>query len=118
MFPNFSNYDSLIRYVNKENLYAKLLTQIEKDFVLANIEIDISVSILPMDLKVTLNEKIYQLILEKFDEYLNLLYIIDVSESSFKEIKVTDVVEVAEEVSFLILKREAQKVWLKSKYSG
>ena len=118
MFPNFSNYDSLINYVNKENLYAKLLTQIEKDFVLANIEIDISVHMLPMDLKVTLHEKIYRLILEKFDEYLNLLYIIDVSESSFKEIKVTDVVEVAEQVSFLILKREVQKVWLKSKYSS
>ncbi len=117
MFPTFSDNYSLFKHAQNENLYKKLVTQLEKDFVLANIDIDISVDIAPSDLKTLLHEKIYRLILEKFDEYLNLLYIIDVPESSFKEIKVTDVVEVAEQVTFLVLKRELQKVWLKAKYS-
>ena len=68
-------------------------------------------------MKAVLLEKIYYLIMERFSEYLNLLYIVDVPEKAFKEIQVTDVVDVAEQVSFLILKREMQKVWLKTKYS-
>lgn len=118
MLPNFSDNHSLLEHAQNKSLYEKLLTQLEKDFVLANIDIDISVDIEPSDLKTILHEKIYRLLLEKFDEYLNLLYIIDVPESAFKEIKVTDVVEVAEKVTFLVLKRELQKVWLKTKYSG
>lgn len=118
MLPNFPDNHSLLEHAQNESLYEKLLTQLEKDFALANIDIDISVDIAPRDLKTILHEKIYRLILEKFDEYLNLLYIIDVPESAFKEIKVTDVVEVAEQVTFLILKRELQKVWLKAKYNG
>lgn len=118
MLPNFSDNHSLLKHAQNESLYEKLITQLEKDFTLANIDIDISVAIEPIDLKTILHEKIYRLILEKFDEYLNLLYIIDVPERAFKEIKVTDVVEVAEQVTFLVLKRELQKVWLKVKYSG
>lgn len=117
MTPNFSDSHLLLKHAQKESLYEKLVKQLEKDFALANIDIDIFVDIEPSDLKTILHEKIYRLILEKFDEYLNLLYIIDVPESVFKEIKVTDVVEVAEQVTFLVFKRELQKVWLKAKYS-
>jgi hypothetical protein len=94
-----------------------LVAQLQKDFSLANVDIDISDGIEPTDLKVALHEKIYYLILEKFTEYLNLLYVIDVPEKAFKEIHMTDAVEVAEQVAFLVLKRELQKVWLKKKYS-
>lgn len=46
----------------------------------------------------------------EFAEYLNLIYIIDVSEEQIKKLDGSDLVILAEEVAFLILKREWQKV--------
>jgi hypothetical protein len=117
MLPEFLDSKVLFQTAQKEQLYLKLVAQLQKDFALSNIDIDLSSDIKPAELKTILNEKIYYLILEKFTEYLNLLYVIDVPEKAFKEIRVTDVVEVAEQVTFLILKRELQKIRLKAKYS-
>ena len=114
---NFRNSTELLQNAQESELYAKLVVQLEKDFSLSNIPMDIGSGISADELKAVLLEKIYYLIMERFSEYLNLLYIVDVPEKAFKEIQVTDVVDVAEQVSFLILKREMQKVWLKTKYS-
>lgn len=104
-----------------EKLYEKLVDQLEKDFVLANIHIDLGPAamqetIVPANLKSTLHEKVYYLIMERFSDYLNLLYIIDVPEKEVKEIQAVDAVEIAGQVSFLILKRAWQKVWLRAQY--
>mgnify|MGYP000152860680 CR=1 FL=1 len=114
---NFNNNNELIQQALKELLYTKLIEQLIKDFSLANISFDVPEDIKNKELQKLLHEKLYVLIMEKFNDYLNLLYVIDVPEKVFKEIKVTDVVEVAEQVSFLILKREFQKVRLKAKYT-
>jgi len=116
MLPDFSDSTSLFQNAKKEQLYQKLIWQLQKDFSLANVDVNIPDSIGPTTLKTVLHEKIYYLILEKFTEYLNLLYVVDVPEKTFKTIKVTDAVAVAEQVTFVILKRELQKVWLKAKY--
>ena len=113
---DFPNSTALLTKAQQENLYGKLVLQIKKDFNLANIPIDLAPNVSPDRLRIFIHEKVYYLIMEKFPEYLNLLYIIDVPEKAFKQIQVTDVVEVAEQVSLLILRRELQKVWLKSKY--
>lgn len=99
-----------------ESLYLNLVDQINKDFNLANEGIDFPKSILPEELKIQLHEKIYRLIQYKFAEYLNLLYIIDVSEAEIKKLDGSDLVVLAEQVSYLILKREWQKVWFRNKY--
>ncbi len=117
MVMNFPNSTELLQNVRENELYPKLVAQLEKDFGMANIPIQIGVGILPDELKTLLHEKIYHLIMERFSEYLNLLYIVDVPEKAFKEIQVTDVVEVAEQVSFLVLQRELQKILLKGRYS-
>ena len=115
---DFSDSISLLQKAQDENLYEKLVAQVQKDFALANIDIDtLPKTIGFTTLKTLLHEKIYRLILEKFTDYLNLLYVIDVPEKVFKEIRVTDVVEVAAQVTFLVLQRELQKVRLKAKYS-
>jgi hypothetical protein len=123
MLHEFPNSTQLLQNAKEKQLYEKLVLQLEKDFGLANVPIDFTVNGKVIEvgievLKALLHEKIYFLIMEKFSDYLNLLYVVDVPEKSFKEIRVTDVVEVAEQVSFLILKRELQKVWLKEKYSA
>lgn len=110
------NIDLLFSEAEKESLYLKLIEQLNKDFNLANEAIDFPLSISPEELKIQLHEKIYRLIQYKFAEYLNLLYIIDVSEQQIKELDGSDLVILAEQVSFLILKREWQKVWFRNKY--
>ena len=108
--------DLLFQEAQKEALYLKLIEQINKDFNLANEGIDFPMSISPEELKIQLHEKIFRLIQYKFAEYLNLLYIIDVSEDQIKKLDGSDLVILSEEVAFLILKREWQKVWFRNKY--
>jgi len=108
--------DHLLSEAEKENLYSKLIEQINKDFNLANEAIDFPQETTPQELKVQLHEKVYRLIQYKFAEYLNLLYIIDVPEETIKQLDGSDLVELSEQVSFLILKREWMKVWFRNKY--
>ena len=106
----------LLQEAAQESLYLALVEQINKDFNLANEGIDFPKSVTPEELKIQLHEKIYRLIQYKFAEYLNLLYIIDVSEEQIKALDGSDLVVLAEQVAFLILKREWQKVWFRNKY--
>ena len=112
-----TSFDNLIEEANALNLYKKLILQLNKDFLLANVDLDFHEEVLPSSLKLLLHETVYRLIQEKFNEYLNLLYIIDVPEKDVKALNGDDVLELSEEVMFLILKREWQKVWFKNKYS-
>ena len=116
MYVSPLNTDLLFEEAQKESLYLKLIEQLNKDFNLANEGIDFPLSILPEELKIQLHEKIYRMIQYKFAEYLNLLYIIDVAENEIKQLDGSDLVVLAEEVSFLILKREWQKVWFRNFY--
>ena len=106
----------LLIEAEKETLYLQLVEQINKDFNLANEGIDFPKSVSPEELKIQLHEKIYRMIQYKFAEYLNLLYIIDVSEEEIKKLDGSDLVVLAEQVAFLILKREWQKVWFRNHF--
>jgi hypothetical protein len=110
-------FNDLIEEANQLSLYKKLVQQLNKDFLLANIDLDFHEEILPSSLKLLLHETVYKLFQEKFMEYLNLLYIIDVSEKEVKGLDGDDILKLSEDVSFLILKREWQKVWFRNKYS-
>lgn len=117
MFTPPKSADLLFAEAISANLYIKLLEQINKDFNLANESVDFPLSTSPNELKVQLHEKLYRLIQYKFAEYLNLLYIIDVAEDQIKSLDGTDLVQLSEQVTFLVLKREWQKVWFKNMYS-
>jgi hypothetical protein len=116
MYTTPLSTDLLFKEAEKESLYLRLVEQINKDFNLANEGIDFPKSISPEELKIQLHEKIYRMINYKFAEYLNLLYIIDVSEDEIKKLNGSDLVILAENVVFLILKREWQKVWFRNKF--
>ena len=116
MYVSPLNIDLLFEEAQKDSLYLNLIEQLNKDFNLANEGIDFPLSILPEELKIQLQEKIYRMIQYKFAEYLNLLYIIDVPENEIKQLDGSDLIILAEEVSFLILKREWQKVWFRNFY--
>ena len=110
-----SNFEDLVQKATKEDLYQKLIQQLNKDLMLANINLEFDDDILPTSLKLMLHETVYKLIQEKFTDYLNLLYIVDVSEEKVRQLDGNDTLKLSEQVSFLILKREWQKVWFKNK---
>ena len=111
-----TTFDDLIQEANNLDLYKKLITQLNKDFLFANIDLEFDEEVLPTSLKLILHETVYKLIQEKFADYLNLLYIVDVSEIKVKQLDSSDMVKLSEDVTFLILQREWQKVWFKSQY--
>ncbi|MFK7783270.1 hypothetical protein [Psychroserpens sp.] len=111
------NFEDLISKAQDLELYSKFIQQINKDFLLANIDLDFETDILPSSLKYLLHEEIFKLIQNKFAEYLNLLYIIDVSEHKIKQLDGSDTLKLSENVTFLVLQREWQKVWFRKMYS-
>ena len=110
------SYVELIEQANDSNLYGRLVNQLNKDFGLANIQLEFDETVLPSSLKLMLHETIFKLIQEKFMDYLNLLYIIDVPEKKVRELDGNDVAVLSEQVTFLILQREWQKVWYRNNY--
>jgi hypothetical protein len=110
------NTDNLLSEAEKQNLYSKLIEQINKDFNFANEAVDFPQSTTPQELKLQLHEKIYRLIQYKYAELLNLLYIIDVPEENIKQLDGSDTVELSEQIAFLVLKREWMKVWFRNHY--
>jgi len=112
-----SNFEALIIEAEELDLYKKLIIQLNKDLLYANIDLEFDEETLPTSLKLVLHEMVFQLIQNKFSDYLNLLYIVDVSEPKIKSLDGSDALRLSEEVMFLILQREWQKVWYKARYS-
>lgn len=97
-------------------LYKKLVLQLNKDIKRANLDTEFLNDISPSDLKLKLHEMIHNIILNNYNDYLNLLYIIDVSEEKIKSMEANSTLEISEKITYLILLREWQKVWFKSNY--
>lgn len=109
-----SNFEDLIVEAKGANLYRKLVIQLNKDLLYANIDLEFDEETLPTSLKLVLQETVFHLIQSKFSDYLNLLYIVDVSEAKIRSLDGNDVFRLSEEVTFVILQREWQKVWYKA----
>lgn len=112
-----TNIHDIIAASERHKLYAKLIQQLNKDFLYANIDVVMEESISPQQLKMSLHETIFKLIQNRFSDYLNLLYIVDVSEENIKQLDGNAILVLSEQVAFLILKREWEKVWFKNTYS-
>tara|TARA_R110002051_G_scaffold90061_4_gene158654 strand:- start:1741 stop:2094 length:354 start_codon:yes stop_codon:yes gene_type:complete len=113
---NVINSNEVLTLANENTLLSDLKNQIEKDFGLANISLKLPVNFDAQSFVSAIREKVYYLMMQQFPEYLNLLYIVDIPENQFKQIVITDAVEIADQMTYLILKREYQKVWYRNKY--
>ncbi len=115
MFP-LESTEAILLKSEELSLYKKLILQLNKDFLRANLSVVFSEDISPEDLKSKLHEIVAKLMDKQFEEYLNLLYIIDVSEEKIKQLNdVTSMNLIAHNV-YLILYREWKKVWFKENY--
>ncbi|MCF6307615.1 MAG: hypothetical protein L3J09_06645 [Flavobacteriaceae bacterium] len=97
-------------------LYHKLILQLNKDFQRAAIAEAFLETIVPSELKTKLHEIVFDLFQNHNSEYLNLLYIIDVSEDKIKKIEYEDTIKITKQITYLILLREWQKVWFREKF--
>jgi len=100
----------------EEELYNALIVQLNKDFLLANLDVEVSENATPAVLEKQLCLIVKRLINNEFDSFLNLLYRIDLSENEIKQLPKENQDTYIASVSFLILKREWQKVWFKKNY--
>jgi hypothetical protein len=95
------------------------MLQLQKDYGRAGLDFPISESqLLTGEVPIiftNLKEDIYVLLMEHFDQYLNLMYAVDIPEREFQRVDPADAVEAAHQLSGLILKREWQKIqWRRS----
>jgi hypothetical protein len=112
------NADQLLHTAQSEHLYGALINQLQKDFNLANQHLTLPQNSSPQQVKDLIHESVFLLISNRFTDYLNLLYIIDVPENEVRLLDGTDMVRLSEQVTFLILKRSWQKVWFKHNYNA
>jgi len=108
--------EAILLKLEELSLYKKLIIQLNKDFLRANLTVDFPETISPEDLKNQLQKIVAKLMDEQFPEYLNLLYIIDVSEKKIRELNMESSKNITAENVYLILLREWQKVWFKENY--
>jgi len=106
----------LLNSIAIENLYERLIEQLNKDFQLANVALSFDITNSPVQLKKRLFEVLLNLITNQYDDYLNLLYRIDVPESELAKLKNDHLTTSIEEIAYLVLKREYQKVWFKQNF--
>lgn len=112
------NTTQILDLATSKKLYVALIVQLNKDFQLSNIEECISEKIPPDELKTRLYNSVSTLVTDQFDDFLNLLYRIDLPEQCAVKLDDQSTEDYIENVSYLILKREWQKVWLKQNYSS
>jgi len=112
----------VLQQARSYGLFAPLMLQLQKDYGRAGLDFPIPEKhLLAEDVTgifSTLKEGIYLLLMEHFDQYLNLMYAVDVPERDFQGIVPADAVEAAHELSGLILKREWQKIQWRRSYPG
>ncbi|MFZ9002588.1 MAG: hypothetical protein ACO20F_06140 [Robiginitalea sp.] len=114
MKTTFTDARDLLGHAAQSGRLKMLLSQLRKDYERANISFPLQGDI-PAEpdadrILQELRESLYFLLMERFDLYLNLMYAADVPEREFKGVQVTDAVDVATQVTFLLLKREWKKI--------
>ncbi len=115
--PKVSNNTELLVQIDQTLLYEDLVNQLNKDFEIIGTAINFSETENPKDLFEFLQEVILELLEKHFDVFLNLLYRIDINENQIKTIINQLADDTEQQIAFLILKREWQKVWFKKYYS-
>ncbi|WKK65787.1 hypothetical protein [Lutimonas zeaxanthinifaciens] len=106
---------ALMNKLESMNLMEPLVQQIQKDARLSGLDFDCLPNISTAELVKIVYKFLLNLIVNDFGAYLNFLYRVDLSEKDLKSIDQIQPEEIAKEVTILLLHREWQKVYLRSK---
>ncbi len=112
--PQSLPVQQLLQEITTANLYSKLVAQLQKDMLRAEVDHILKDNITPTNLVVELQNLILEMVQGDFNQYLNLLYMVDVSETEMKKGGTKDIYEIVEQATYLILKREWKKVYYRN----
>ncbi len=116
----FETAEALLAHAGELGLRPALLAQLRKDYERASVPFplrdQVAEALSDAAWAQALQESLYLLLMERFDAYLNLMYAADVPEREFRDLQLTDAVDVARQVSLVLLRREWQKVWMRRTY--
>ena len=115
MLPENKDVLILLDQIQKEDLLKKLIQQINKDAGLVGIEFNLLESSTAQNLVVDLQNLLLDLIKNDFSSYVNFLYRIDISEKKLIELQDLEINNLSKKVTLLILQKEWQKVWFRSR---
>jgi len=111
------DFENFLKAPTDLHLYNVFLKQLEKDFLRAGIDFEIHAEEAPNLLKERLQFLIDNFLSTAENRLVTLFYIIDIPENFLKECLSGDIPNPAEAITFLLLKREWQKVVMRRKYS-
>ena len=117
MNPDLTKSLTLLENISDRQLYTNLIKQLNKDCMLAGIRVEFDLDLTPTQLVGGLRDTLQDLMNNRFDEFLNLLYVVDLSEMKIKNLETRQSEPMADEISYLLLKRLWKKVWFKQKLS-
>lgn len=115
MLSNNQNALQLVYEIQQKNLLVALIQQLNKDFMSVGIDFDLPEDSTPDKIVASLQFSLLDLIKKDFNRYVNLLYRIDIPEKQLKEIQEVEIEIISKKVAMLILRKEWQKVFFKSK---
>ncbi len=108
----------VVTYLNDKlsdfNLLEAMRRQLEKDFYSATFSEVSFDGVTVEELVDQVHQEINRIVSTDVSKFSNLLYRVDVSEASVDALKGLPVEEYWEQLTFLILKREWQKVWIRN----
>ncbi len=117
MKPDLSESLVLLESISDQHLYTSLIAQLNKDFMLAGIGESFDQDLSPQKLVTEVRSSIHDLIRDDFNDFLNLLYVVDISEYKVRQLDTSKPEILADEITPILLKRLWKKVWLKNKLS-
>ena len=113
------NDDELISYFSDAEFVLKTQQQIEKDFAKFSLHLPESFVLEPLDknsIALLIQEKVAEVMKYSETQLMQLLYTIDIPESDFLNLITSP--NFIENISQMILKREALKVFFRMMYSS
>lgn len=116
MIPTAPDSQSLVSIIEDLGLYTKLIQQLNKDFQMSGVAASFDLTITPSTLPVVLSKLIEKLLVSNFEAYLQVLYRVDVSETSMQSNTVQGVEHLSNVAAYKILHREWQKVYFRNKF--
>ena len=99
--------------IKDSELYPQFLAQIQKDISRAGMFYKVQ-SVGPKDLFLEIEKLIRDTLQHNFNDYVNLLYAVDVSEGEVRKADDQKLEDIARYATYLILKREWQKVYYRN----
>ena len=114
MIPQKFDINALTTAENKDFLQ-KMILQVKKDVQMVGSDLELDPDATADELVRILQTFLLGLIKNDFTTYVNLLYRIDIPEQEILGLQDMEVRDVARSVSLLILKKEWQKVWFRSR---